>query len=111
GKLDFAEAARRYSQDASAPEGGDLGKFPRKVLMPESIARAAFSLPVGGVSDVVATEYGLHLVMVTERKPPERPSECEKVRDEVQKICTAEMQMAVMQQLRQSADTKLSLPK
>jgi peptidyl-prolyl cis-trans isomerase C len=111
GTLDFAEAAKRYSQDATAPDGGDLGLFPLKLVMPDSIAKAAFALPVNGVSDVVATEYGLHLIKVTERKPPERPSEYEKVKPEVREICTAELQLAVMQQLRQAADVKITLPK
>ncbi|HKI33994.1 MAG TPA: peptidylprolyl isomerase [Gemmataceae bacterium] len=111
GKLDFAKAARSYSQDQTAAEGGDLGEFPRKMVMPEPIAKAAFALPVNGVSDVVETDYGLQLIKVTERKPGERPSDFEKMKDQVRDICTAELQLAIMQQLRESADLKFSLPK
>jgi parvulin-like peptidyl-prolyl isomerase len=111
GTLDFAEAAKRYSQDAAAAQGGDLGTFPRKFVMPESIARAAFALPVGGVSDVVESEYGLHLIRVTERKPGEKPSEFEKTREQVRELCGEELRQAVMQQLRQAAKIQFNLPK
>jgi parvulin-like peptidyl-prolyl isomerase len=107
GQLDFAEAAKRYSQDATAPEGGDLGLFPRKMVMPESIAKAAFALPVNGVSDVVVSEYGLHLIKVTERKGGERPSDFEKVKDYARDLCTQEMQLALLDQLRKAAKIEM----
>jgi peptidyl-prolyl cis-trans isomerase C len=111
GKIDFAEAAKRYSQDQTAKEGGDLGTFPRKMVMAESIAKVAFSLPQGGVSDVVETEFGLHLIKVTERKAGEKPSDFEKIKDAVRDLCSAELQLAVMQELRQSAKIEVNLPK
>jgi peptidyl-prolyl cis-trans isomerase C len=111
GKLDFAEAAKRYSQDATAQAGGDIGLFPRKMVVPESIAKAAFALPVKGVSDVVESDYGLHLVTVTERKPPERPSEYEKVKEEVRDACYGELQLSVLAQLRTDARIEIKLPK
>ena len=111
GKLEFAEAARRYSQDAGAADGGNLGTFPRKMAMPESISKAAFALPANGVSDVVPCDFGLCLIQVTERKAPERQTEFEKVKDEVRDLCFGEMQQAVMQQLRKDAKIKITLPK
>jgi parvulin-like peptidyl-prolyl isomerase len=111
GTLDFAEAAKRYSQDTTAEQGGDLGTFPRKFVMPESISRAAFAVPPGGVSDVVEDEYGLHLIKVTERKAGERPSEFEKIADKVRELCADELRLAVMQQLRQAAKIQFNLPK
>jgi peptidyl-prolyl cis-trans isomerase C len=113
GTLDFAEAARRYSQDTTAEQGGDLGTFPRKFVMPESIARAAFALQVGAVSDVVQSEYGLHLISVVERKGPEpgKAPEFEAVKDEVRERCADELRLAVMQQLRQAAKIQFNLPK
>jgi parvulin-like peptidyl-prolyl isomerase len=111
GKIEFAEAAKRYSQDQTAPEGGDLGTFPRKMVMAESIAKVAFSLPVNGISDVVETEFGLHLIRVTERKGGEKPSEFEKIKDAVRDLCAAELQLAVMQQVRESAKIEITLPK
>src|SRR5262249_54428238 len=69
GSLDFGEAARRYSQDVTAKDGGDLGFFPRKMVYEDGIARTAFSLPVNAVSDPVQCEYGVYLIKVMERKP------------------------------------------
>jgi peptidyl-prolyl cis-trans isomerase C len=69
-RLDFAEAARKYSDDPRARfAGGDLGYIPRKWMYDEEFARAAFSLPKGQVSGVVRTEYGLHVIQVTDRRP------------------------------------------
>ncbi len=111
GQLDFAEAARRYSQCVTAPDGGDLGLFPRKMVVDENIARAAFALPVNGVSDVVATDYGLHLIKVTERRPGDQPSDFAKIKDVVRDFCTEELRLAVLAQQRKAADVKITLPK
>jgi peptidyl-prolyl cis-trans isomerase C len=111
GTLDFAEAAKRYSQCVTAPEGGDLGSFPRKMVIDESIAKAAFALPVGGVSDVVQSDYGLHLIKVTERKPGEQPSDFAKIKDVVRDFCTEELRHAVLAEQRQAAKVEIKLPK
>jgi hypothetical protein len=70
GKGDFATAARRFSQCPSAKGGGDLGYVLRRG-MPEDepLAKAAFAMKVGELSGVVDTEYGYHLLLVTDRKP------------------------------------------
>lgn len=64
---DFEELAEKYSEGPSAKNGGDLGTFSRGQMVPE-FEKTAFSLPVGKVSDVVETEYGYHLILVTEKK-------------------------------------------
>lgn len=68
GKLDFATAAKQYSDDAgSGARGGDLGTFDRNRMVPEFTA-AAFSLPVGQISEPVRTNFGYHLIEVTDRQ-------------------------------------------
>ncbi len=57
----FAELARQYSECPSALEGGKLGRLPNGKLYPE-LDEALFKLPQGGVSDIVETELGLHLI-------------------------------------------------
>jgi peptidyl-prolyl cis-trans isomerase C len=109
GKLDFAEAAKKYSQCTSAPEGGDIGYFPRKLAVEEPFAKAAFALKVGEVSDVVETDYGLHLIKVTDRKPGQ-PADYNKVKDEVRELCIEEMRLAVLAQQRKSAHIEINLP-
>ena len=64
---DFAELASQFSEDGSSANGGDLGYF-RKEQMVKPFADAAFSLKIGKLSGIVATEFGFHLIQVTDRK-------------------------------------------
>jgi peptidyl-prolyl cis-trans isomerase D len=64
---DFAEVARRESADsASRPQGGELGTFGRGQMV-AAFDRAAFSLPIGRISEPVITPFGAHLVKVERR--------------------------------------------
>lgn len=65
---DFAALAREFSTCPSSARGGDLDFFPREGAMVEPFAAAAFALPVGGTSEVVETDFGFHVIRVTERK-------------------------------------------
>ncbi len=65
----FAELAKTYSQDpGSARNGGDLGYFARGKMVKE-FSDATFALQKGDVSDIVQTDYGFHIIMVTDIKP------------------------------------------
>jgi parvulin-like peptidyl-prolyl isomerase len=69
GKLEFAEAAKKYSDcEASKAGGGDIGYFRYKFVVVEPIARTAFSLKVGDISTPVLTEFGYHILKITDRK-------------------------------------------
>jgi peptidyl-prolyl cis-trans isomerase C len=107
-KIDFAEAAKQYSQCTSAPNGGDIGYFPRKLAVEEAFGKAAFALKVGEVSDVVETDYGLHLIKVTDRKPGQA-SDYNKIKDEVRELCIEEMRLAVLAQQRKAAHIEINL--
>jgi peptidyl-prolyl cis-trans isomerase C len=74
GKISFADAANKYSEDdgnKASPRGGDIGFFPRRAYN-EQFTAAAFALKKGVVSDVVESPFGYHLILVTDRKegPP-----------------------------------------
>ena len=69
---EFAEAARKYSVGPSAPKGGELGYIRRAQVVPE-FAEAAFDLDDGEISDPVKTQFGWHVILVTERRVPEPP--------------------------------------
>ncbi len=64
---DFAKVAAEVSQGPSASEGGDLGWLRRGTVQPE-LERAAFALGAGGVSDLVKTRAGLHILKVEARR-------------------------------------------
>ena len=65
----FADAAKKYSDCPSKDQGGDVGWFNRRDKMVEPFARAAFALKGNEISDPVETEFGLHVIRVTGRKP------------------------------------------
>jgi peptidyl-prolyl cis-trans isomerase D len=64
---DFAALAKQYSEDTTKDAGGDLGWIVRGQTVPE-FEQAAFTLPVGSVSDLVHTQYGFHVIHVIERQ-------------------------------------------
>jgi len=65
---DFAEVAKKFSDDTGTKDkGGDLGFFERRMMVQE-FDEAAFNLEVGEVSDVVRTNFGLHVIKVTEKE-------------------------------------------
>jgi peptidyl-prolyl cis-trans isomerase D len=67
GGANFAEVAARESDDAaSRASGGSLGTFQRGDMVPE-FENAAFSLPVGELSEPVQSPYGFHLIQVESR--------------------------------------------
>ena len=63
--VDFEALARQHSEDASAERGGDIGSVGRG-RMAEAYEEAAFALEVGGVSEVVETEFGYHVIQRVE---------------------------------------------
>jgi peptidyl-prolyl cis-trans isomerase D len=66
---DFATLARTLSQDkASAEKGGDLGFFGRGQMV-GPFDKAAFDTPVGELAPVVGTDFGFHVLRVTDSRP------------------------------------------
>jgi len=66
---DFAALAKENSDDAGSKiRGGDLGFFDRNTIPVKEFTDAAFATKVGEVSGVVETQYGYHIIKVTDRK-------------------------------------------
>jgi len=65
---DFAKLAKENSEDPGSKEnGGDLDFFPRDRMVPE-FADAAFKMNKGDISDPVKTQFGFHIIKVTDKK-------------------------------------------
>ena len=66
---DFSELARIHSIDTSTKDsGGDLGYFERDIMVPE-FDKVVFEMGIGELSEVVETDYGFHIIKLTEIEP------------------------------------------
>ncbi|MBU2446330.1 MAG: peptidylprolyl isomerase [Bacteroidetes bacterium] len=67
GGADFAKVAKDYSQDQmSAVQGGDLGWFGKGMMVPE-FEKAAFNAKIGDLVGPIKTNYGFHIIKVSNR--------------------------------------------
>jgi peptidyl-prolyl cis-trans isomerase C len=92
----FEEAAQQYSECPSARNGGDLGYFTRGQMVPE-FEETAFSMEMNEISTPVKTQFGYHLIRLTDRKPASSKA-FEEVRDQLfQELSTQRQQEAYSQ--------------
>lgn len=111
-QIDFAEAAKKHSQGPTKDQGGDLEWWPHikhMELLPDNLLETAFSMQPGQISEVIQTEFGYHLIKVTDRKVGKQ-SQFDQVKEDARQLCMEEMQRLLLNQLRQKAEIKILLP-
>jgi parvulin-like peptidyl-prolyl isomerase len=99
----FAAVARKESACPSKEQGGDLDFFPRSGSMVEPFARAAFALKPTQLSDLVQTQFGYHLILVTDRRPG-KETKFEDVKEVVREVFAERLQRALCANLRTKAN-------
>ncbi len=110
---DFSALARQWSEDPGTRErGGNLGSFPRNSHS-ASFDEAAFALKPGGISPVIQTEYGFHLIKVSARQPA-RSQTLEEATPEIRKRLFAEREAKKLsewlKQTRRKTSIRISEP-
>lgn len=94
---DFAEMAMEHSTCPSKAQGGSLGDFTRGRMVPEFEA-AAFSQEIGEVGEIVETQFGYHLIKVTERSDASA-TPFEEVKEQLIRYLSAQKQQKAAQAL------------
>jgi peptidyl-prolyl cis-trans isomerase D len=98
---DFAELAKKYSQDpGSKDKGGELGWFGRGQMLPE-FEKVAFAQNKGQISDLVQTDYGFHIIQ-TEDKEEAGVKPLAEVKNDIEK----ELKAAQLNALQNKASTE-----
>jgi peptidyl-prolyl cis-trans isomerase C len=101
---DFAELAKANSDCPSSKQGGDLNFFGRGQMVP-AFEEAAFALKTGQVSDIVETQFGYHIIKVTDRKN----NTFEKAKDDCIKLLTQSKQAEFAENYIESLKAKANI--
>lgn len=97
----FAKLAKDHSDDTeSAKQGGDLGFFAKQEMV-EPFAKAAFELQPNTLSGIVKTNYGYHIILVTDRKEAGQ-DDFEKVKSDIIVYLTNEKKVKILENFVES---------
>jgi peptidyl-prolyl cis-trans isomerase D len=109
GGADFAELAKKFSEDeASAKNGGDLDYFGRGRMVPE-FDQTVFAMQPGQISDLVKTQYGYHIIKLVDKKTATTRS-LQEVRQQLVDQLSYERAQAQAADLAQSIEKQISKP-
>ncbi|MDX1964107.1 MAG: peptidylprolyl isomerase [Pirellulales bacterium] len=106
-ELTFDQAVEKYSNGPSRLQNGDLGWIERSGPMLEEFSKPAFGLKMNEVSEPILTQFGVHLIMVTET----RGENLKKFDDVLDKVQVAYSQMIMSQateEFRAAAKVEIS---
>ncbi len=104
---DFAELAKANSGCYSSERGGDLGFFSRGRMVP-AFEEAAFALKVGQVSDIVETQFGYHIIKVTDHRDAS-VTMFEQAKDDIMKSLTQTRQAELAKEYIESLKAQANI--
>jgi parvulin-like peptidyl-prolyl isomerase len=103
----FTAYAKQYSVCPSKKDGGDLNYFPRAGAMVEPFAKAAFAVKPYEMTDVVVTDFGYHLILVTTRRQG-TPRKFEEVKEDVRELYAMRLREAVLTAMKPKAEVVMT---
>jgi len=110
---DFAELARERSIDpGSGSQGGDLGWFGRGMMV-APFEEAAFALEIGELSDIVESEFGFHIILLTDRQnafEPELSDVIDQVHGDLEEEILSERMQTWFNEIHDAAEFDILLP-
>ena len=95
GGEDFAELARTYTEDPGSKDKGGLYENFARGTMVKPFEEAAFSLPVGQISDIVETQYGYHILKIVDRSKESKS--LQELRPQIEKNIIKQKQPQIVQ--------------
>lgn len=106
---DFAELAKEFTEDPGSKENGGLYEDFGRGVMVKPFEDAAFTVPIGEISDIVETQYGYHILKIIERKKETRPLEEVKteLENQIRQFKLAQDFQEYLGKLRQEADVTM----
>jgi peptidyl-prolyl cis-trans isomerase C len=101
---DFSEIAQERSTGPSAAQGGDLGYLPKGTIIPE-IEEVVFALELEELSEVIKTDFGFHILKITEKKP-ETVKTLEEVKEDIIQTLLPDKQKEAFENLLEELKSK-----
>lgn len=106
GGMDFAAAAKKYSEDtATAKTGGSVGDLVLGSGSAPDIEKVAFNLKKGQVSDVIPTSYGFEIIRIDDKTPAHQRS-FEEMRPQIEPVVAAQSNQRAAEQLARNVETQ-----
>ena len=104
---DFSEIAKEKSTGPSAAQGGDLGYLTKGTIIPE-IEEVVFALELEELSEVIKTDFGFHILKITEKKP-ETVKTLEEVKEDIIQILLPNKQNEAFENLLEELKGKAEI--
>ncbi len=109
GGADFAKLAKEKSTGPSGSNGGSLGWFKAKTMVP-AFANAVKSMKKGEISkEPVKTQFGYHVIKVEDSRDAKLPT-LEALKPQLKRVIAQQKMLAYMKELKKTADVKVTMP-